>query len=210
MTPPAESITRSGGTTENAWRAVVPRPSEVVRTTVWVGADAKVGVNPVSQEEMYVFVNERRGANERVPDAELLPRLRALVEPIGDPLMRAIRESLGEDSLVLYRPMDNLLLPLPWHRGRVVLIGDAAHATTPHLASGAGIGIEDAIVLAEELAAAVSIEAALSAFEARLWERCRMVVENSARLGILEAESGAEAEFTRLQGESYRALAAPI
>jgi 2-polyprenyl-6-methoxyphenol hydroxylase-like FAD-dependent oxidoreductase len=164
----------------------------------------------VSQEQMYVFVNERKGANERVRDAELLPRLRALIEPIADPLMRAVRDSLGEDSLVLYRPMDNLLLPLPWHRGRVVLIGDAAHATTPHLASGAGIGIEDAIVLAEELAGAVSLEAALSAFEARRWERCRMVVENSERLGILEAMPGAEAEFTRLQGESYRALAAPV
>jgi 2-polyprenyl-6-methoxyphenol hydroxylase-like FAD-dependent oxidoreductase len=195
---------------QGAWRAVVPRPPEVIRTTVWVGADAKVGVNPVSQEQMYVFVNERKGANERVRDAELLPRLRALIEPIADPLMRAVRDSLGEDSLVLYRPMDNLLLPLPWHRGRVVLIGDAAHATTPHLASGAGIGIEDAIVLAEELAGAVSLEAALSAFEARRWERCRMVVENSERLGILEAMPGAEAEFTRLQGESYRALAAPV
>ncbi len=132
----------------------MPRPSEVIRTTVWVGAEAKVGVNPVSPEQMYVFVNERRGANERIPDAELLPRLRALLQPIADPLMRAVRDSLREDSLVLYRPMDNLLLPLPWHRGRVVLIGDAAHATTPHLASGAGIGIEDAIVLAEELAEA--------------------------------------------------------
>jgi 2-polyprenyl-6-methoxyphenol hydroxylase-like FAD-dependent oxidoreductase len=50
----------------------------------------------------------------------------------------------------------------------VVLIGDAVLATTPHLAAGAciGIGIEDAIVLAEEL--------------------CRMVVENSARLGKVE------------------------
>lgn len=105
--------------------------------------------------------------------------------------------------------MDHLLLPLPWHRGRVVLIGDAVHATTPHLAAGAGIGIEDAIVLVEELAAAPDVESALSAFEKRRWGRCRMVVENSARLGEFERQRDKEAELTRLQGESYAALALP-
>jgi len=43
-----------------------------------------------------------------------------------------------------YRPLEAILMPKPWYRGRVVLIGDAAHATTPHLASGAGMAIEDA------------------------------------------------------------------
>ena len=49
--------------------------------------------------------------------------------------------------------MNSFLLPPPWHRGRVLVIGDAAHTTTPHLATGAGIAIEDAVVLAELLAA---------------------------------------------------------
>ena len=51
-----------------------------------------------------------------------------------------------------YRPLEKLLLPPPWHRGRAILIGDAAHATTPHLASGAGLAVEDALVLGECLA----------------------------------------------------------
>lgn len=106
--------------------------------------------------------------------------------------------------------MDNLLLPRPWHRGRTVLIGDAVHATTPHLAAGAGLGIEDAIVLAEELAAADTMEAALDSFETRRWERCRMVVENSERLGELEATDGGADDYTRLQAESFRVLAGPI
>lgn len=196
---------------QGAWRAVVPRPDEVTSTVVWVGAPAKVGVNPISQAEMYLFVNEAKDRNDRVADAELLPRLRKLIEPLTDPVMLGVKASLGEDSLVLYRPMDAVLLPLPWHRGRVVLIGDAAHATTPHLQAGAGIGLEDAIVLAEEFTAAHdSVEAGLTAFEERRFERCRMVVENSAELGRLEASAGSEREFVELQTESYRLLAEPI
>lgn len=195
---------------QGAWRAVVPRPAQVDRTTMWIGANRKVGVNPISADEVYLFVNERTDVRERVPDEELLPRLHALLEPFTDPLLRAIGASLSTGSLVLYRPMDNLLLERPWHRGRVVLIGDAVHATTPHLAAGAGIGIEDAIVLAEELTTAPRVEDALIAFEDRRWERCRMVVENSERLGELEATPDGTDDYTRLQSESFRALAQPI
>jgi 2-polyprenyl-6-methoxyphenol hydroxylase-like FAD-dependent oxidoreductase len=54
---------------------------------------------------------------------------------------------LGADSLVNYRPLEWLMLPAPWHRGRVVLIGDAVHATTPHMASGAGMAVEGRVGL---------------------------------------------------------------
>jgi 2-polyprenyl-6-methoxyphenol hydroxylase-like FAD-dependent oxidoreductase len=195
---------------QGAWRAVVPRPANIVTTTMWIGPDLKVGVNPISQAQMYLFVNEKKAVRDRIPEAELLTRLRALIEPFSDPIVRAVRSSLGEDSLVLYRPMDNLLLPRPWHRGRIVLIGDAVHATTPHLAAGAGIGIEDAIVLAEELSTAGTLEDALAAFALRRWERCRMVVENSARLGQYESTPGMDQEYTRLQAESMRLLAEPV
>jgi 2-polyprenyl-6-methoxyphenol hydroxylase-like FAD-dependent oxidoreductase len=92
----------------------------------------------------------------------------------------------------------------------VVLIGDTVHATTPHLASGACIGIEDAIVLAEELARGTSLEAALAAFQQRRWERCRLVVENSARLGEIEIGGGDKQEHARIMHESFHALAQPI
>src|SRR5690606_36952174 len=93
--------------------------------------------------------------------------------------VEAVREHLGEDSLVNYRPLEWVLLPAPWHKGRVVLIGDAVHATTPHMASGAGMAVEDGLVLAEELSRHDSPDEALAAFSARRFERARMVVENS-------------------------------
>ena len=70
----------------------------------------------------------------------------------------AIREQLDTSARINYRPLEKLLLPPPWHRGRAILIGDAAHATTPHLASGAGLAVEDALVLGECLASDAALE----------------------------------------------------
>ncbi|WP_208321969.1 FAD-dependent monooxygenase [Paramicrobacterium chengjingii] len=193
---------------QGAWRAVVPRLNDVTETMLWVGATSKVGVNPISEREMYLFVNENKSINDRVSPGELLPRLRGLVTGITDPLLREIQTSLGPESLVLYRPMDALLAPLPWHRGRVVFVGDAVHATTPHLASGAGLGIEDALVLAEERRPAATDW--FTAYERRRFDRCRMVVENSARLGEYERMPGGEQLFTTLQSVSLQALTVPI
>lgn len=192
------------------WRAVVPRPPEVESACIWVGPQVKPGVNPVSETEMYLFVTEPRPVNERVDPAQFLPLLRGLLEPFGAPLLRQVREQLGEGSQIVFRPLEGLLLPLPWSRGRVVLIGDAVHATTPHLASGAGIGIEDALVLAEELARHAEVSNAYAAFEARRWERCRMVVKNSMRLGEIEIAGGDKEEHARIMRESLMALAQPI
>lgn len=103
---------------------------------------------------------------------------------------------------------EQLLMPRPWFSGRVVLIGDAVHATTPHMAAGAMIGMEDAVVLADEIAAR-GIAAALPAFQDRRWERCRLVVENSGRLAEIEQGHGTQEEHQRLMGQTLGALAMP-
>lgn len=195
---------------QGVWRAVLPRPPEIVRTMLWVGERLKVGLNPVSRDEMYLFVNENRPVNEHVPPERFLDLLRGLLASFpAAPLQEAGRR-LDARSLIVFRPLEGLLVPQPWYRGRAVLIGDAVHATTPHLASGACIGIEDAIVLAEELAGAASLPAALERFQRRRWDRCRMVVENSARLGEIEIHGGDKEEHTRIMRESFLALAEPI
>jgi 2-polyprenyl-6-methoxyphenol hydroxylase-like FAD-dependent oxidoreductase len=126
------------------------------------------------------------------------------------PALQNIRAQLGAHSQIIYRPLEGLLMPRPWSRGRIVLIGDTVHATTPHMASGACIGIEDAIVLAEELGHATDVHAALEAFENRRWERCRMVVENSGRLGAIEIAGGDKEEHSRIMRDTLLALAQPI
>ena len=192
------------------WRAVVPRMAEVNAPIMWLGDKVKVGVNPVSRDEMYMFVTEDRPTNDYIDPARFVSLLKAMIAPFAAPIVRTIHDSLNDQSRIVYRPLEALLLPQPWSKGRVVLIGDAVHATTPHLASGACIGIEDAIVLAQEIVGADSIASGLKAFEDRRWERCRMVVENSVRLGELEITNGDRAEQASIMRASLAALAAPI
>jgi 2-polyprenyl-6-methoxyphenol hydroxylase-like FAD-dependent oxidoreductase len=191
------------------WRAVLPRPVEVDSAMMWMGR-VKPGVNPVSRDHMYLFLTEHRPSNEHVDPATFASKLRDLLAEFPAPLVQQIRAQISERSQIVFRPLEGLLMPRPWFRGRVVLIGDTVHATTPHLASGACIGIEDAIVLAEELACAGEVGAALQAFQDRRWERCRMVVENSARLGQIEIEGGSKEEHAQIMRDSLIALAQPI
>ncbi len=192
------------------WRAVLPRPPEITTATMWMGPRVKPGVNPVSRDEMYLFVTEPRPTNDHVDPAHFPALLRGLLEDFAAPTLRAIRAQIDERSQIVFRPLEQLLMPRPWSRGRVVLIGDTVHATTPHLASGACIGIEDALVLADELARGGAMPEALAAFEARRWERCRMVVDNSARLGEIEVHGGDKEEHAQLMRQSLMALAQPI
>jgi len=192
------------------WRAVLPRPPEITTATMWMGPRIKPGVNPVSKTEMYLFVTEPRPTNDHVDPASFPALLRDLLADFPAPTLQAIRDQIGPDSQIVYRPLEGLLMPCPWFSGRVVLIGDTVHATTPHLASGACIGIEDALVLAEELGRTAVVGEALAAFEARRWERCRMVVQNSGRLGDIEIAGGDKEEHARIMRESLMALAQPI
>lgn len=192
------------------WRAVLPRPPEIETCVMWMGPRVKPGVNPVSKTEMYLFVTEPRPTNDHVDPACFADHLRGLLADFPAPSLQAIRDQIGPDSQIVFRPLEGLLMPRPWFNGRVVLIGDTVHATTPHLASGACIGIEDALVLAEELGRAADVSVALASFEARRWERCRMVVQNSARLGEIEVAGGDKEEHSRIMRESLMALAQPI
>ena len=67
-----------------------------------------------------------------------------------------------------------------WRQSRVVLIGDAAHALSPSFGQGANLAIEDAYVLAEELASTDDVDAALDAFVARREPRVAFVQEKTA------------------------------
>ena len=70
----------------------------------------------------------------------------AMNQRMWDDVKGAYRDGLDADSDVVYSPLSEVLLPTPWHKGRVVLVGDAVHATTPHLGQGGGMAIEDAKV----------------------------------------------------------------
>ncbi|MEI8631759.1 hypothetical protein P4S72_05970 [Vibrio sp. PP-XX7] len=179
---------------QGVWRAIMPRPAEINRVVMWMGHHLKLGVNPVSDTHMYMFITEDRLSKEHIDEATWPQVFAELMAQFPNPIVQAlIPHAFEKEANIDYRPLVNLLVNKPWNRGRLVMIGDTVAATTPHLASGAGIGIESGIVLADELASHDDIDTALDKFHERRWERCRMVVENSARLCQIEINGGDKA-----------------
>jgi 2-polyprenyl-6-methoxyphenol hydroxylase-like FAD-dependent oxidoreductase len=195
---------------QHVWRALVERPPSVTGLFMFYGPKHKTGFTPLTPDQMYVFLVEPSPDKTRPDPAALPEMMRSLLADFGG-VVAEVRESIREPDQVDVRALDALILPAPWYGGRVVLIGDAAHATTPQLAMGAAIAMEDALVLAEELAEQTDVDRALERFMERRFERCRMVVENSVQLAEWEKNAAAHGEDSaRLMGESLAALAAPI
>ena len=192
------------------WRATVSKPPEVQGRYSYFGPTNKSGFNPISERQMYIYIVQNVPERPRWADAELPAMMRGLLAEFGGALGKA-RDEVVSPEQITCRPIFSLLLPQPWHRGRVAVIGDAAHTTTPHLASGASIGIEDSVVLARLLDAGGEVPAVLKDFTARRYERCRMIVENSELLGEWEKNPSApDADTIGVVARSYKALAQPV
>jgi len=197
-------------TGQAVWRATVRRPAEVQARHAFFGPRNKAGFNPVSRAQMYVFLVQNLPTFTRLPDECLANVMREQLVDFGG-LVAAVRDEITDQSTIVYRPVHSFMLPRPWYRGRVVLIGDAAHTTTPHMAAGAGIAVEDTIVLAELLQSERSVDAALERFMGRRYQRCKMVVDNSRMLGEWEKNPGASgADPVGVFDRSMKELAQPI
>lgn len=192
------------------WRAEIPTPDGLDTLNMWLGKGVKVGINPVSAGRSYMFITEDRPTNDWVAEDDLLPQMKALLAQFPSPMLTRVAAGLGADSKLIFRPLEKVLVPQPWFVGRVMLIGDAVHASTPHLGAGACIGMEDGVVIAEELLAQDTVAQAFAAHQARRWDRCAMVVNNSGRLSEIEITGGDQAEHNALMGRSMGALTAPI
>lgn len=196
-------------TGQGCWRAVFPRPADMHTSEMFIDPHHKAGLNPVSRDEMYMFFMETVPENTWMPPARWPEMLKERLAPFGG-RVAAMREKLSATSQVNYRPLEMLLLPPPWYRGRVILIGDAAHATTPHCAYGAGLAVEDAVVLAELLERDDALPPVFEQFMARRFARCRDIVQGSCRLGELEMSHASLAEHRALSADMARIIAAPI
>ena len=126
------------------------------------------------------------------------------------PQIQALAGQITDDEGVVYRPLEGLMVYGPWSKGRVVLLGDAVHATTPHLGQGAGMAIEDAIVLAEELSAADTPEAAFAAYRERRFERCRYIVESSLAICHGQIGKGPPIDNHKATAEMFEVVSRPI
>ena len=197
-------------TGQATWRIGVPRPPEIRGMCRVLGGPLSVGINPVTNSDAYIFVVDNISSKQHVSEAELLARIPDLLRGYGG-LVAELIGCVTDPSMVVYRPLDSLVLPPPWHRGRAVLVGDAAHVTTPHMAAGALIAVQDAVVLVDELRREQSVTTALDAFMARRYERCRMLVDACRQIGEWQKAGRVRVpEAADLQSSVMAALSAPL
>jgi len=175
---------------QGVWRYNLPRPRDMAWGGVYFGNASKVGLVPLSPDLMYMFVVTAEPDNTWYDEAKLADLLRDRLGEYGG-LIADLAPLITDSSAVVYRPMFNVMLPQPWHKGRVVVIGDAAHATTPHLAQGAAMAVEDAVLLAELMGRDGRVSDHLEEFTRRRFDRAKFVVDTSTQLAAWELEAWA-------------------
>jgi 2-polyprenyl-6-methoxyphenol hydroxylase-like FAD-dependent oxidoreductase len=156
---------------QSVWRFNAKRPDSLDGFHLYRAKDGSaVGFLPTSKETCYIFHMENSEDYIRYPEDQLHRILLDRLSSYSSPIICEALSQIKAPEDVLFRPFDITLVPAPWHRGRVVLLGDAAHAPTPQLTSGGGMAVEDAVVLAE-LLDKHSIDEALMAYTIRRFDR---------------------------------------
>jgi len=166
---------------QGVWRYTFKRPKNLDRGLFYYGRNAKAGLVPMSEENMYLLVTTHEPDNPKFPKDYLHLLLRERLSGFGGIIAQLAKE-ITDPTQVVYRPIFSHLLPSPWYKGNVLLVGDAAHGSAPHLGQGASIAIEDVIVLADILKEGRNLQESLNIFMERRFDRCRMIVENSDQL----------------------------
>lgn len=197
------------------WRYNVPRPPEVNNFQMFLGPSGnKAGFVPLAPDLMYILLTDKQqeadGSWPRIPEERLAEVFCEHLAEFGGPVATIRDTYITDSSKVVYRPFETILLPPPWYRGRVVLIGDAAHAMTAHIAQGAAMAIEDAVVLAEELASKPTLLQALDGYMERRYERCKTLVDISMALCKGEINNDPTVDVPGLSARSMQVAAAPI
>jgi 2-polyprenyl-6-methoxyphenol hydroxylase-like FAD-dependent oxidoreductase len=178
-----------------SWRGVTPANSVTPpeRTSESWGRGERFGIVPVGSGEIYWFAvaDAPQGGHDVDVRGELLSRFASWHSPIA-----AVIDATPADRIVRTDICDRPPIQR-WHSGRVVLVGDAAHPMTPNLGQGAGQAIEDAVALADCLAAMPSIEEACCAYEQRRVARANSIARASRQFGAIAQWSNPVAAWIR-------------
>jgi len=192
------------------WRVVADRPAEMDCAEVYYGGPRyKAGYAPISADKCYAYILDTDGALRDFGDRPAWELMYERSAGYGGTWGK-IRETIGPESNVSHTRIEWLLVPDPWFRGRIIVVGDAAHACPPLIAQGAAMCAEDAVVLAELVTGDHPLETALPAFMARRLDRVELVVRNSMRLVRWEMglEPHTEEDVARTMNSTLGFLAA--
>jgi 2-polyprenyl-6-methoxyphenol hydroxylase-like FAD-dependent oxidoreductase len=202
-----ELVTRPTGM--GIWRVFTSRPASVTRTDLYYrGACYIAGYCPTADDSLYAYLVEDAQDRAQLSADQQLAIMRELASHYHGP-WDDIRAVMTDPSRINYTWFESHLLPPPWNRGRVVLIGDAVHTCPPTIAQGAALALEDAAVLADVLLAADDLDqAAFDTFIARRYDRVRTVVEESVQLGQWMLD-GVEGNVPALMGKVMGLVSQP-
>jgi 2-polyprenyl-6-methoxyphenol hydroxylase-like FAD-dependent oxidoreductase len=158
-----------------AWRVQVPRPDYVRGMEFLQGIGSKTGAMPLSDDLMYLFHIRPEARDAVFERKDYVALFRERLAAYGS-YVAEVSASLDANSDIVYSPIEPMMLPWPWFRGRVVIGGDAAHTSPPHLTQGAAMAGEDGYVLAHELLKPDgSVEERLMRYSMTRYARCVFV-----------------------------------
>jgi 2-polyprenyl-6-methoxyphenol hydroxylase-like FAD-dependent oxidoreductase len=149
-------------------------------TEIWA-PHCRFGYAAIAPGETYWFATLDAEAGKTVTHTESMETLRELLASFPSPVNHLL--DLTNPADVIRTDMYDLRPFAGWSHSRVVLVGDAAHATTPNLGQGAAQAIEDAFVLADRIANSARLEDALQSYEAIRQPKTRFIVERSRQIG---------------------------
>lgn len=183
------------------WRSMHRKPDDIDQKIMLMGVGTRLGIMPISRDRLYLFGTTREPGKPFYPRETWAREMRTKFAAFGGPAAALLAE-VTDDAQVFYTSVEEVHLPLPWSRGRVVLIGDAAHSSSPFMGQGGAMALEDAIVLAAMLDGARDLAGVLADFGTRRFARCKFVQDASRRVG--EAGATEDAASTVRRNERMR------
>ncbi|MFB7907276.1 FAD-dependent monooxygenase [Kitasatospora sp. NPDC059146] len=180
----------------SVWRVALERHPEVTRNMYFQGMGTKAGLFPLNTDVMYLLHVTPEPGNPRHAREDfhghLTQRLAGYTGLIGE-----LRDRIKPDDDIVYAPIEEVLLPLPWYQDGLLLLGDAAHAMAPHRTQGAAMAIEDAAVLGETLGRDGDLRELLAEFQDRRFVRAKIAQDASRNILLSEMNTTDQASLDR-------------
>ncbi|MEO6357975.1 MAG: FAD-dependent monooxygenase [Ferruginibacter sp.] len=176
---PASRIRYAGYT---CWRAVIDNTTLQLNecSETW-GTKGRFGIVPLKNNQIYWFACINAAANdERIKKytvSDLIENFKDYHKPVSAILQQTKNDNMIQGDIVDLKPVNQYAF------NNILLIGDAAHATTPNLGQGACQAIEDALILGDEIKKASDIKQAFLQFEKRRLKRTHWIINTSQRIG---------------------------
>lgn len=162
-----------------SWRFITQLPAGVSGWTVFLGAGRTFLLLPIGNNMVYCYGDRSSARPIRASLDEPVEQLRTLFDDFASPVPEVLAH-LRSSEPIYYAPIEEVVHE-PWGRGRVVLIGDAAHAMSPNMACGAALAVEDALVLADSISHAGAVSQIVPEFIRRRTARISWVRKQTER-----------------------------